>query len=127
MTKGERIRSLREGINMSQTELAEAIKVSKQTMYKYENDVINNIPSDKIELLAKALETTPENIMGWGDGVYTVRVPQPMTVNPRLERFRELLPLLSDEDLSKVYELAKLLKMAEDNAQRKKEDVTDEK
>jgi hypothetical protein len=36
-------------------------------MYKYENDVITNIPSDKIELMAQALRTTPAYIMGWDD------------------------------------------------------------
>lgn len=32
---------------MSQVEFADKINVSKQTLYKYENDIITNIPSDK--------------------------------------------------------------------------------
>lgn len=67
MTKGERIIGLREKRGLSQVELADRIGVSKQTMYKYENDVITNIPSDKIELMAQALRTTPAYIMGWDD------------------------------------------------------------
>lgn len=63
--KGEYIKQLREQKNISQTELANAINVSKQTMYKYENDIITNIPSDKIELMAKLLGVSPCNIMGW--------------------------------------------------------------
>lgn len=52
---------------MSQVELSERIHVSKQTLYKYENDIITNIPSDKIELIAKVFSVTPAMIMGWKD------------------------------------------------------------
>ena len=65
MTKGERIKSLREKIGLSSSELALKIDVSKQNMYKYENDIITNIPSDKIELIAKCLNVSPAYIMGW--------------------------------------------------------------
>lgn len=65
MTIGERIRILREKKEMSQTYLATEIGVSKQTLYKYENNIITNIPSDKIELLAKKLNSTPVYLMGW--------------------------------------------------------------
>ena len=65
MTKGERIIQLRVEKGISQTDLAIAIDVSKQTMYKYEMDLITNIPSDKIEMIAKALNTSPSYIMGW--------------------------------------------------------------
>ena len=67
MTIGKRIRNLRTTVGMSQIELAQKIKVSKQTLYKYENDIITNIPSDKIELIAKVFSVTPALIMGWND------------------------------------------------------------
>ncbi len=67
MSKGKRIKTRREELNIGQTELAKKIQVSKQTLYKYENDIVTNIPSDKIEMLAKALDTTPAYIMGWDD------------------------------------------------------------
>lgn len=65
MTKGERLRKRREQLGLSQTEVANSVNVSKQTLYKYENDIVTNIPSDKIEALARKLETTPEFLMGW--------------------------------------------------------------
>ena len=65
MTKGQRIKLLREEKLYGLTELAAKIDVSKQTLYKYERDIVTNIPSDKIEALAKVLNTTPEYIMGW--------------------------------------------------------------
>ena len=62
---GKRIKSLREKHGISQIDLAIMIDVSKQLMYKYENDIVTNIPSDKIENIAVALDTTPSFIMGW--------------------------------------------------------------
>lgn len=67
MTIGQRIKALREQKGISQIELAEKIGVSKQNLYKYENGIISNIPSDKIEAAAAALETSPAYIMGWED------------------------------------------------------------
>lgn len=77
MTKGDRIRQLRERIGKSQTAFADMINVSKQTLYKYENDIITNIPSDKIEAIAAACNSTPSYIMGWADksAYKTVMIP----------------------------------------------------
>ena len=51
-------------------ELARKIGTSKQTIHRYESGVITNIPSDKVEALAKALKTTPAYLMGWDDMPY---------------------------------------------------------
>ena len=69
MTKGQRIKEKRESLNMSQAELAREAKISKQTLYKYEKDLISNIPSDAIERIAKALNCNPSYIMGWSSNV----------------------------------------------------------
>ena len=65
MEKSERIRSRREALGMTQTELADALSTTKQNIYKYENGIISNIPSDKIEAMAEILKTTPAYLMGW--------------------------------------------------------------
>lgn len=65
MTIGERIKELRNRMGMSQVEFADKINVSKQTLYKYENDIITNIPSDKIEAIAKFSNVSPAYLMGW--------------------------------------------------------------
>lgn len=70
MNKGNRIRSLREALGLSQVAMAEKIGVSKQTLYKYENDIITNIPSDKIEEIAKVTGSTPAFIMGWEESSF---------------------------------------------------------
>ena len=65
MTKGERIKQLREQAGLTQEELAAKLKVTKQTIHKYEKNIVTNIPSDNIEVLADILDSTPEYILGW--------------------------------------------------------------
>ena len=69
VTVGERIKETREKQNITQTQLANACKVSKQTLYKYENNIIINIPSDKVENIAKCLSVSPSYLMGWEDSL----------------------------------------------------------
>ena len=59
MTIGERIKKVRNQLGMSQVSFADKIGVSKQTLYKYENNIVTNIPSDKIEIIAEIGGTTP--------------------------------------------------------------------
>ena len=65
MTVGERIKELRTKLGMSQVDFADKINVSKQTLYKYENNIITNIPSDKIEKAARIGNVSPAYLMGW--------------------------------------------------------------
>lgn len=71
MTIGERIKYLREGRHMTQEELALKIGTTKQTIYKYENNIITNIPSDKIEAMAAVLSVSPVVLMGWNNAPET--------------------------------------------------------
>lgn len=67
MTVGDRIKIQREAMNISQTDLANKIGISKQTLYKYEKNIVTNIPQDKIVMIASELSTTPQYLMGWLD------------------------------------------------------------
>lgn len=69
MTIGDRIRSVRESKGIEQTELANAVGISKQTLYKYEKGIISQIPSDKIEEIAKYLLVSPAYLMGWDTSI----------------------------------------------------------
>jgi len=62
---GNRIKEARSMVGLSQTEMAEMISVSKQTLYKYENGIVTNIPSDKIERIALICGVSPAYLMGW--------------------------------------------------------------
>lgn len=65
MNKGDRIRKAREDCGLTQEELAKRLNTTKQTIHKYETGLITNIPSDKIELLAKTFNISPSYLMGW--------------------------------------------------------------
>lgn len=65
MTIGERIKLHREKVNLTQDELAKQLNTTKQTVYKYENNVVTNIPSDKIEKMAELFGVNPGYLMGW--------------------------------------------------------------
>ena len=55
MNIGSRLKKLRLDNNMTLDEVGTKIGTTKQTLYKYENGIVTNIPSDKIEALADAL------------------------------------------------------------------------
>lgn len=80
-TLGDRLRLLRLKMGLKQNEVAEAIGVTKQNLYKYEKNIITNVPSDKIEALAKLYDSTPAYIMGWEDE--TGKAKQPLHLQDR--------------------------------------------
>ena len=66
MTLGERIKSAREALQMTQEELGALCNTTKQTIFKYETGIVTNIPLDRLELLSEKLGVTPGWLTGWG-------------------------------------------------------------
>lgn len=62
-----RLKELRRTAGLTLEELAERLGTSKQTIHRYENGVIANIPHEKIKRLAEALGVSPSELMGWDD------------------------------------------------------------
>ena len=62
-----RLRTKRIENNLSLQDVAEKLGVSKVTVSRYETLDITNIPSDKIEGMARLYNTTPAFLMGWED------------------------------------------------------------
>ncbi|WP_338946546.1 XRE family transcriptional regulator [Fusobacterium pseudoperiodonticum] len=60
-----KLRTKRLENNLSLQDVAEKLGVSKVTISRYETLDITNIPSDKIEGMAKLYNTTPAYLMGW--------------------------------------------------------------
>jgi transcriptional regulator with XRE-family HTH domain len=65
MSVGKRIALAREQKNMTLEEVAKLCDTTKQTIFKYENEIVTNIPYGKIVLLSKALEVSPSYLFGW--------------------------------------------------------------
>lgn len=76
ITVGENIKKIRENLNMTQTDLAKQVNISKQTLYKYETNVITNIPFNVIEKIANILSVSPVALMGWENEITTSNTVQ---------------------------------------------------
>ena len=64
-----KLRAKRLENNLSLQEVADKLGISKVTVSRYETLDITNIPSDKIEGMAKLYNTTPAYLMGWEDKI----------------------------------------------------------
>lgn len=105
MTIGDRIRNARIEKGMEQTELAIKAGVIKQTLYKYERNIITNIPSDKIETISEALGVSPAYLMGWEDNLNENAsdiIPDILSDSELLESIQKLMQL-NDEHKDKIY------------------------
>lgn len=65
MTTGERIKQRRIELGLSVDEVAEKLGKNRATIYRYESNDIENFPVGTLEPLAKILETTPAQLIGW--------------------------------------------------------------
>ena len=101
MTKGERIKQIRERQGLQQIDVAKKAKISKQLLYKYENGIITNIPSDRIAAIAEALNVSPAEIMGWAESKEEAQLSEVKTA------LIEIIKDISDEQAAAILALLK--------------------
>lgn len=65
MTTGERIRKRRRELKITLESLAKACGTTKQTINKYENGTVKEIPISRIEMIANVLGVSPAYLVGW--------------------------------------------------------------
>ena len=104
MTTGEKIRSARNKSGMSQTELANHLGISKQLVYKYERDIVKNIPMDILKDIARILDISPSYLADFDDMSVTTFNMDTIPYNPTkripiLGRISAGLPLYADEHI----------------------------
>lgn len=61
---------------MSVDELAVKLNKNRATIYRYEKGDIENLPIDILEPLSKALDTTPQYLMGWDKKLSGMRMTE---------------------------------------------------
>ena len=96
MNTGDRIKQRRLELGLTADDLAEKIGKSRATIYRYENGDIENMPTPVLEPLAKALDTTPADLMGWQSSSIN-----PLHNNIRCENVEESELVLSYRKLNK--------------------------
>ena len=76
---GERLKALRIAAGMSAEELGQRIGKNRATIYRYENEDIENMPVCVLKPLAEALKTTPAYLMGWEEDSTAAMLPAGMS------------------------------------------------
>ena len=61
---GQRIKQRRKQLNISADDVARLLKISRSTVFRYENGRIRKVPADILEKLAEILLTTPAYLIG---------------------------------------------------------------
>ncbi len=100
MDIGQRIKRIRLEKHLTQDELALQIDTTKQTIYKYENGIVTNIPASKIEAIANVLNTTPEYLMGWDNKLKSPTVTSDVVEIPVIGTIAAGYNELANEDWS---------------------------
>lgn len=67
MKIGDKIKERRLELGYSVDQIADMIGKNRATIYRYENNEIENLPTTVLEPLAKVLMTTPAHLLGWED------------------------------------------------------------
>ena len=112
----ERIKSRRIELGMSYQDLAEKTGMSKSTLQRYETGAIKNIPLDKLEDLANALNMDLAYIMGWEEkeerpsyylNPETAKIAQELYENPEMQILFDAARDAAPEDLLMAAEIIK--------------------
>ena len=104
---GKRIRERRKELGMTLDELARAVGVSKQTIFRYEDRTIENIPIDKLHKIAGKLNVSMAYLLdlkveaGYEDFIAL----------KEKEGFRELISILKEMDSEKIEKLVEMAKI----------------
>lgn len=65
MSIGEKIKIARDNAGLTQEELGKKCGTTKQTIFKYETGVVTNIPIDRLEAIADAVNVSAAWLLGW--------------------------------------------------------------
>ena len=85
-TFAERLKYIRLQRNVSVEELAEAIKVNRSTINRYEKpSKINSIKTDKLEAIAKYLNVSEDYLIGNSDDKYNPALLDKLTEKQNIE------------------------------------------
>lgn len=104
---GKKIRERRKELGMTLDELARAVGVSKQTIFRYEDRTIENIPIDKLHKIAGKLNVPMAYLL---DLKVEVGYEDFIALKEK-EGFRELISILKEMDSEKIKKLTEMAKI----------------
>lgn len=106
MTIGERVKARRLELGLSVDEVANALGKNRATVYRYESNEIEKLPTTVLEPLANVLGVSPGYLMGWENaGDFAALIDKYDNISPiRLKKFPMLgeiacgEPIWAEED-----------------------------
>lgn len=102
-----RIKTRRNKLMLSYQDLANKTGLSKSTLQRYETGAIKNMPIDKLDILAKALNVSPAYLMGWEESLpNNDQEYEKETI--LLSNFNKLNETGKDEAIKRVEELTEI-------------------
>ena len=106
---------------MTLEEVGSYIGVGRSTVLRYETGVVTNIPSDKIEAIARMFSVSPAYLMGWTDDDSKEHIFAP-AVSPNSEDFRKIIMFMTPEDYKTIMDIyARTLKRMIENGVKLKD------
>lgn len=104
MSIGHRIKIARENSGMTMEEVAKLCNTTKQTIFKYENEIVTNIPYDKIVLLSSALSVSPSYLFEWDE---KEQPPVSEGLSAAKQDMYDFIDTLSDEQVQRLLQIAR--------------------
>lgn len=101
MTVGDRIKEIRIKKGIAQTDLAIRCVISKQTLYKYEMNIVTNIPLKTISKIATELNISESILMGWEERESRSKIIESAELVGKIRNDKEL-----SEALLKYFEMS---------------------
>lgn len=119
MTQGDYIKKARTDAGLTMEELANICHTTKQTIFKYENDIVTNIPMDKIKLMSDALNVSPTQLLGWEEPVHPhdedlMELREQLRRSPETRMVFDALKNAKPDQIKSVAELLKQWKSTSD-------------
>ena len=102
MTVGQRIRIKREEKGLSQKELATLIGYDSKSAVSYIESDKRELPFDKLSEVAKALDVSPNWLLGWSEDPVLIKTDLAITI--------EELETLDSDQLARIRDYIQFLK-----------------
>lgn len=99
-------------LDLTYEEIRNIVGVSKSTVRKWETGMIENMRRDKILLLAKALQVSPAELLGWDMSAGVVHeAPSTYDISKNIEKVALKVDgeLLTDDEKKEVVDYARYL------------------
>lgn len=110
MNIGMRIKQRRKELKISADELGARLGKDRSTIYRYEKGDIENLPLDILEPIAKALQTTPQYLMGWEEVQKKNDILSDIVIKAKTDAdFLSIMETLYNLDADKLKDVKNLL------------------